>query len=77
MNMAPIAQYLLYCDHGFPVGGDCWRCWQRRALDAEAAFAALTAERDEALKEWLALTLLLDELREELAQARNALANVH
>ena len=35
------------------------------------------AERDEALKQGLSLTLLVDELREELALAQNALAQAH
>jgi DNA-directed RNA polymerase subunit RPC12/RpoP len=41
--MTPLGRYSLYCDHGFSVGYECVRCWQRRALDAEAALVALQA----------------------------------
>lgn len=92
--MSPLAT-LLYCDHGFPVGGDCWLCWQRRALDAEATLESLRecvrtwgASHNELIAEvcgdgpWVSDTTkhyeaTIAELREELAQARNAAANAH
>ena len=41
MSGSPIDTSTLYCDHGLPAGRECWRCWQRLALDAEADRQAL------------------------------------
>jgi hypothetical protein len=43
-TMTPLGRYSIYCDHGIHVGSECWRCWQRRALDAEATIAELREE---------------------------------
>ena len=65
--MSPIT--LLHCDHGFPIHGECWQCWQRQALDAMAKIASLTA--DLWLREW--------ERREKAEAERDALrrSNAH
>jgi hypothetical protein len=72
----PLDTTILYCDHGFPVGGDCWRCWNRSTLDAESRVATITAERDEAQAsalENMGRFLRMAKACEEIGKERDAL----
>ena len=43
--MSPLSDQIVQCDHGL-MFGECWKCWERKALRAEEEIARLTAERD-------------------------------